>query len=385
MKDLDTQLKNLYIGFFFSGMIFFYGIEQLFIEQIGDGNFIRGVATAVFTVVLAAANIPSGALSDIWGRVVSIRLAFFIQAISLVILGLSDNVWTYAIGAGLFALYWSFQAGAREAFIYDLLVDNHKKEMFERVIGKLYALILIGAAFANLLSGILTNLTSLRAVYFISLIPSFLGIFFVSRLVEPKHHRQIGKKVFRQLDDGLMYLRHHKLMLELVVAQIMILAVAVLVNEFAQVAIVEHTSSPLILGVVWAGFALVMAFADKYAHLIKRSYIFASAAVFALITYYVFHNLFISVIALALSAAIFEALLVKGEGSIQEVAPKNIRATLSSIPDTTATLIVSPLAVWIGASEGSLAWRLSVSSIPIAIFTAMLLRAAYLKRLAANI
>ena len=54
-------------------MMLWCGVEQLFLEQISDGVFARGVTLAVFSITMLLSNIPTGAISDMWGVVRSFR------------------------------------------------------------------------------------------------------------------------------------------------------------------------------------------------------------------------------------------------------------------------------------------------------------------------
>lgn len=255
-SPLTAQLRSVYLYTYFSGMMFWYGIEQLFLEEIGDGVFARGVTLAVFSFTMFLATIPAGAISDIWGRVRSLKFAIAMMMLSIVILALSHSVLVYSIGAVFFALFWSFDEGAKEAFVYDLLADEEQESQYQKVLGRIYAALLFGAATANFSSGFIAEATSLRTTYWLALIPCGVALYFLIKLHEPEHHRQVGKNILSQLDDAAKALAQHRTLLIVAISMVLIYLVSDIAGEFAQPAIVEHTDSAILVGLAWGVMGL---------------------------------------------------------------------------------------------------------------------------------
>ena len=370
--ELKKQLKYIYLYTFFSGMMFWYGIEQLFLETIGDGVFVRGVSLAVFSLTLFLFNIPAGAISDIWGRVRSLKIALLAMALGLLVLGLSQNVWHYAVGSFVFGLFWAFDEGAKEAFVYDSLYDSGEQKKYQRILGRIYAVLLVGAASANFLSGPLSELTSLRSTYFFSVVPCILALYFVSKLHEPDHHKQVGKKILRQLDDAAKAIAAHKVLFAVVVAQTLIYIGSSISAEFAQPAIVEHTDSAILLGIAWGIMGLVMAAGNLGAHRVQHIFRFIIILLVMMAAYVVFRDSWLSLIPLFIFVAGMEAVSIRGEGAIQANTTSHLRATISSIPSSASMLLVAFLSLWVGESEGTVAVRIFLISFPALLMTGLL-------------
>lgn len=376
MKKLKSQLRHVYLYNFFSGMMFFYGIEQLFLDQIGDGTFIRAIMLIVFSVTTTLSNIPAGAFSDIWGRVRSMRLGILLLMASLVVLGFSQNIWHYTFGSILFTLFWSFDSGAKEAFIYDTLADHHKTKDYEKILGKTYAYLLAGVAVANISSGFMANATSLRSTFFISLIPGIVAFYLLSKLHEPDHHKQTNRKILNQISELKKTLLQKRTLLLLIIAQIIIYTISSLVGEFSQVSIVEYTDSAIVLGLVWAGLAITLAFANTHSHRIKNIHIAGILSIITMLTYLFTSNSWISLLPLGIAVAMMEAITVKSETAIQNNTPKHLRSTVSSVPLTFSTLAILPAALWVGSANNSIAYRLTVLSVPTLILSLAIYRTA---------
>ncbi len=366
MSDhLKKQINAIYLYTFFSGMMFWYGIEQLFLEEIGDGVFARGVTLAVFSLTMFITNIPAGALSDVWGRVRSLKLGIASMALSLIILAQAPNVFIYSIGAILFALFWSFDEGAKEAFVYDSLYDEGQTKRYQRILGRIYASLLIGAATANFSSGLIADALSLRANYWLSLIPCALAFYYIRKLDEPDHHKQVGKKILSQLDDAGRAISRNSVLLAVIVAQTMIYVASSASGEFAQPAVVEHTDSAVMLGLSWGVLGLLMAAGNLFGHHIRRIFVFILLLIASMVSFYVLRAEWYSIIFLFLFVAGMEAVGIRGEGAIQNNTQSHLRATLSSIPGSASMLVITGLSLWIGGASGSVAWRIFIVSMPL--------------------
>ncbi len=363
MSDsLTKQLKSIYLYTFFTGMMFWYGIEQLFLEDIGDGVFARGATLAAFSFTMFLATVPAGALTDVWGRVRSLKVAVFLMVVSVAIMAVSGSVFTYSIGAIVFALYWSFDEGAKEAFVYDLLVDEKQQKQYQRVLGRIYAALLVGAAISNFASGFIADATNLHVNYWISVIPAAAAFFNLMQLHEPEHHKQLGKKVMSQLDDAFRAMSNNSVLLIIVIGQTLIFLISDIAGEFAQPAIVEHTDSAIVVGVAWGLLGLIMAAGNLWAHKVREIFSFMIVTLLMLIAYFVFSAEWGSILALFAFVAAMEVISIRGEGALQKNTPSNLRATIASIPGSSATFAIGAVGLWVGGAEGSVAYRVFVVS-----------------------
>lgn len=353
-KFLKRQVYSVYGYSFFTGLLFWYGIEQLFLNQIGDGVFIRGVTLAVFSVAMLLTNIPIGAFSDIYGRVLSLKIGLIILLLALVILGSATGTVVYAIGAFIFGIFWSFDDGAKESFIYDTLKDQNKTDLYQKILGRMYALMLVGAAVANFLSGIIAQLTSLRFTYWLSLLSALAAFWFVAKLSEPDHHKQTGVKIIHQFGKAITELKLSRILLILVVAQALIYTVGTIVDDFAQVSLAEVIFNPIYFGWLWAVFGLILAAGNLFAHKISRPFVFIFLLLALLFGYLLFGAYVIGLLLLLLFGGGQEVLGIKGQNAIQHNTKSHLRATMSSIPGSASMLMVAIISPFLGQVDGSI-------------------------------
>jgi len=361
-------------------MLFWYGVEQFFLNEISDGVFARAVSTIVFMLVYSILNIPTGALSDIWGRLRSLKLGIVLQAIGMIILGTSTNLWQYAIGGIVFTAFWALDEGAKEAFLYDSMVDAKQQKHFQKYLGRQNAFLLIGAAFANMLSGFIADAFGLRSVFFVSLIASVSAFICLLHLREPHHHKQVGKKFFSQLSGLVRLLRSSVILRSLVMVSILVFLAAVVSQEFAQLHILEFFETPVGLGLSWMIVALVMASASWYSHLIPslRHTIFGSIGLIVL--FWFGRKSIYGLIPYIALIGIIEAALLQIEAALQDNTPSKFRASVSSISATTTGFIIVPLALWLGSNnEVAIAGPVIYVTLPLLLLSMYLINKSHYK------
>jgi MFS family permease len=170
-----TRIHKLYISNFLTGLVFWYGIEKLFMRSIGIDAVGVGIATAVFLVFNLICDIPAGILADRWSRKgVLIISALSLAACSL-ILGSSHGLLLYAIGELFYGMYIVSTSGTYNAMTYDILHEENRADQYSKIAGRAYALFLAGAGVANIASGFIANHFSYRTTYFITIISCLLN------------------------------------------------------------------------------------------------------------------------------------------------------------------------------------------------------------------
>ncbi len=65
---MKSQIPKIYLSNFLTGLVFWYGIEKLFMRSIGIDAVGVGIATAVFIGFNLIFDIPAGILADKWSR-----------------------------------------------------------------------------------------------------------------------------------------------------------------------------------------------------------------------------------------------------------------------------------------------------------------------------
>lgn len=330
------------------GLMFFYGIEQLFFNDILHDSAARGVATLGYIVAVMVCDIPAGLLADRFGRKRSLLIGCWTLVLTLVVLGASHNIWTYVLGSALYGVYTAFYNGAAQALLYDYLKETGDTENYARYQGQNYALFLAGAAIANFCSGFIAEAFDLRAAYFACLIPAVLAIATVWGIREPRHTesetaaslpfaqslKQVGREV-RARPRILLFA------LQFTMLQTFLLTI----GEFGQAYILSFGYSAVALGVLWSIDAIFSAVAQLNAHRFRsRPRLWVGLFCVLLGIFMMIHSK-IGIGIFWLLYGLAEALTTVAEAEVQAETSSTVRATMLSTVGFASNLIGIPALV----------------------------------------
>lgn len=100
-------------------------------------------------------EIPTGAFADIFGKKKTLMLAFLLQAVGAIVMGLSSNFWTLALSLWILVCSGgAFYSGTLEALVYDSLKQNNDEDSFDRKIGTINATRLWSMAICAIIGGL---------------------------------------------------------------------------------------------------------------------------------------------------------------------------------------------------------------------------------------
>jgi MFS family permease len=345
-RAVFAKLDNghrLLIGQFLLGMMFFYGVEQIFINEL-SGPAARGAATAAFTVGLLLFNVPTGILADKFGRKRCLLSACAVAIISLLIMAVSHSLTIYLLGVMIFGLFISLLNGTAEAFLYDWLAVQSKEKLYAKYQGRNYALYLLGAGVANIFSGVITQLSDVRVTYLLSILPVCIAWVILAGLEEPpRSRREDSDAWYGHLGQVLALFKAKPKMLafglQLVVIEVFFLTVA----EFGQTYMLSFGISTVALGMFWAIDAVFAAAGRAFAHRVQQyprqliTLFCVVSASFAIVQHAIGIGLF------WLFWGMAEMVGNVAETEVQHETPSNIRATVISVIGFFGNLIGIPL------------------------------------------
>jgi len=121
MKISLSVVQKFYLICLLEGMMFWYGIEQLFMNNVIQNSHARAYAVAGFILSILLTDALTGWFADVYGRKKAIIIGMGIQIATLVLLANSKTVLMYALGSFLWGVYRSFSNTAIQAYLYDHL------------------------------------------------------------------------------------------------------------------------------------------------------------------------------------------------------------------------------------------------------------------------
>lgn len=338
-----TRMKILYLCL---GMMFWYGIEQVFLNDIMQDSSARAAVTIVFTIGMLLLDIPGGIIADKYGRRNALVIGCLVLPLSLVVLALSTTLFVYCVGTLLYAAYWSLCNGTVQALVYDHLSSTDEHHLYAKHQGSVSGFGYIGAAVANLSSGFIAHSLGLRAPYLLSLVPAAIALYIAITTQEglrnkttehaptslTKYYTSLLRTIQRSPIAGIYALQW-------IVGLLAFLSI----GEFGQVFILAHGVSTIELGILWAIVAIVSAIALHYAHRVQP-YLNQTIAVYILILLALyFGSTAIGIVLFMLFYAWTDVVNNVTETELQHVTPSSVRATVISSVTFIGNIIAIPV------------------------------------------
>jgi len=312
------------------GMMFWFGIEQLFMNNILQNSQARAYATTGFVLSILLTDAITGWFADIYGRKKSILIGISIQLFTLVLLANSRTVIVYAIGSFLWGVYWSFSNSAIQAYLYDYLKEQNLQHTFAKQAGRMWAYTFAGATIANASSGFIANSISLQFTYILSLAPALLAFLLARTLHEQNPNTQGATHTHYSLGLLLQNLKKPRVILyglRRMLGSIIFLTIL----EFGQLYLLSYGIGTHTLGLLWSLTAIVCFLA-----LLQSSRAQQYHEVFALlyaIALLVFGSTFntLGIVLFFVVYAANELLSITTETEVQHELDSQVRTTVLSI------------------------------------------------------
>lgn len=344
------NIFGLYLVSFFNGTLFWYAIEQLFIEDLGGGVFEKGLSVGMFVLIFSLINIPIGAFADRYGRRLSLVLGLVFYIISLYLFAISPNVYFYILMNIPIAFSVAFFDGAVESMVYDSLADDGREKAYSKVIGILEASVFGGAMLANIASGFIANEFGLRSNYYLSLAPLCLGLLVATFLIkEPKHHIDNSQSVGQKVIAAIKEIKANKALLYIIVAIVALFTAHDLMEEFSQPLFTSLSTSAVGLSLFWAGIAGAAMVGQLIGHSLRKflkKTIILSATLTSLL---LLVEGWFAIALLPIFFIVIHSALNALEAELQDNSKSHLRSTIGSVYGTVIGLVLIPAFLFSGA------------------------------------
>jgi MFS family permease len=188
---MDSNMKKLYLSNFLTGLVFWYGIEKLFMHSIGINNLGIALNAIAYIVVSVIFNIPAGILADKWNRKYTLMLGSLALALSSFLMSRSHGLATYLFATGVWAFYLVLTSGTYQAMTYDSLAERGKESEYVTHQGRSYGMFLVGVSLSSVVGGYIASRYGYRSAYLLTTIPPILNIVVLASMHELAFHKDI--------------------------------------------------------------------------------------------------------------------------------------------------------------------------------------------------
>lgn len=361
-----TQIQKVYLSNFLTGLVFWYGIEKLFMKSIGIDAVGIGIASVVFLAFTTIFDIPFGILADKWSRKGVLVLSAIGLATCSVLMGMSHSLLLYAFGEIFYGVYLVSTSGTYDAIIYDILHEEGRADQYSKVVGRMYAIFLVGAGVANMGSGFLAHRYGFRLTFYLTVVSCAINILVILTIVEPKFHKVDQKDhILKQLGSGARMLGNIKLLRLLAIVMSSFAIVDLFCSEFGQLYMLRYTSSVQLLGLLWSVYAFCWALGSFIAHHFRaRLDLLVVGSTLPLVFMSFIDNWF-SLVLFMVQVVASAALVNQVETRVQENTPSAVRASVMSVLATIGRVVSIPASLIMGwlIKEYDSLWALRFVSI----------------------
>lgn len=344
------NIKKLYISNFFTGLVFWYAVEKLFMQSIGISPVGIGINAVVFLLITVIFDVPSGVLADRWNRKYTLVLAVLSLGLSSFILGTSSTFMQYLIGTVFYGAYVVLSSGTFQAMTYDSLAETGHQKYYDKHQGRSYGMFLVGIGVSSLAGGYISQHIGLKETYLLSLFPGAINLLILLSLKEPRFHKEtFDNKLFAHIKASTKVITAQPAVFHLA----LFLAVGGMLhstqNEFGGLYYIGLSLSAIAMGYANAGKWLAGALGQFVAPYLgrKRAFnllpgFFVTFAIFSLISDAA------GIVFFLLAAMLYSIAANQAEAAAQGQIPSGLRATTISLISFVTNTVMIPLSLLFG-------------------------------------
>jgi MFS family permease len=349
---MRNTLAKIYLTNFLTGIVFWYGIEKLFMQSIGISPFGIAVNATVYVVFSMLFNIPAGILADRWSRKYCLMIAVVALGLSSFMLGSSHSLGVYLVGTAVWALYLVLTTGTFQALIYDCLAETGRAHEYVKHQGRSHAAFLAGVGLSSVIGGYMAHALGYRAAFMMTIAPCVVNFFIMMTLHEPKFHKDTSDtKLWQHIHKTFKLITGQQLLLFLSMMLIVAFLVDNVIGEYSNLYFIALGMGAIGNGWASAGKWLSGAFGQFLANALgKHTRWLIPVLLLAFAAFSLFHSP-VGLIFFYIATFVQAIVLTNVEGVIQHHTPSNIRATVISVLE----FVNSGLMIPIGLAFGYLA------------------------------
>ena len=288
---MTRNIKLLYGFSFFDQFMIVIAlwVPYLATKGIGMRQFME--LQAVFAIVILCGEVPTGVLSDLWGRKKTLLLGSTLKAVSFSLLPLWSSYEGFLFYHLTMGIALSMISGGDVALLYDsLLASGDEKSRGTAVLGNAKLAAQTGATVSALLGGAVVTL-SYGHLLWANAILSWIPMFLVLCVTEPPAGRDRAKKWSKQLKEIFSTTLVRDAATRLVFLNLVASGAGGLVMFWTHQKYWQESGVPLAyFGVLLAGYSLIFGLAGRSAALGSARYgrrpLLAAAGALPIIAYF---------------------------------------------------------------------------------------------------
>lgn len=152
--------KHLYLNYLYEFILNFRITSLLwptFLVMKGFSLLDVGICESVYHITSLLGEMPTGIISDLYGRRFSRLIGRILEIISVICLITAQSEWMIYASFMLSALSNTMESGTDSAYVYDLLLEEQKQEEFAKIQGRREVVIQVAILLATTIGGIMAG------------------------------------------------------------------------------------------------------------------------------------------------------------------------------------------------------------------------------------
>lgn len=356
--NIKAQLGKIYAIDTFGAFMLAGASWVALLAARGFSTLEIGWFESIFHVVSMICEVPSGAVSDVFGRKKSMVLAQIMSMLSAMIMIFADSFISIAFAMGVSALSYNLASGTREALAYDSMKMAGVEKNYEGFFSKDMIIYEIVSSLATLLAGVALML-GYRKAYLVDIIVGSIALLFALSLTEVHAEGHESMDVagrFKEVAIGsITFLKENRRARLIILFNAAIGAVAVLIGFFMQAKLPEVGLNPVLLGPALFIIGLSGALGSKvvtFFNTVVYRVIGAISLVGVMVAFasVLVGNPYIMIIGACIGSFADSFIEIRSDVVLNEMIPSGQRATLMSVNSFTYSVIMillSPVFGWI--------------------------------------
>jgi MFS family permease len=345
----SNNIIKLYLLNLLSGIVFWYPIEKLFLQDIHINTVGISINAIIFLIIQIVFDIPSGVLADKWNRKYVLLLAMIALTFGSLVGGVSNGLPEYLLATVLVGGFVVLTSGTFQAVMYDSLRDQDKQSEYDKHQGRAYALFLAGLSLSSFLGGYMADMFDYRATYFATAAVMTIAALITLTLKEPRAHKAVtDKKLLEHVRFSIRQIKTSQLLMQLT---LLITAANILrgsQNEYAGLFFIALGLGAIPIGYATAFKWLTSAVGQLIAPKIGRSALRLVPIFFITFTLFSLIPSLWSLPLFFLASFLYAIISNQAETAIQDNTPSEIRATTLSLLSFTSNILLIPLGLLFG-------------------------------------
>jgi MFS family permease len=207
---LESNVRLFYVYIFFNRLEMWLPTVVLFLLDSGFTLTQYALVDTVWYVATLVFEVPTGVITDRYGKKASMLISSFALSLSLLTLVLGSSFFTVLIAYILWGFASSFESGTYDALIYDSLLQLDREQEYRIVMGRVKTLTIlaggVGSIAAGWLGSVRLDLPLLLTAGVALLLCSFALLF-----TEPKAPEDRASSGLLHVRDSVAYVHKNRM------------------------------------------------------------------------------------------------------------------------------------------------------------------------------